>query len=190
MGWLCGLLAVVAVVALWLLARSPHYSRIFSDDHVVEFSRALSDMKPALLAHIDDEDAGEVLLLLPGDLRTMQTSPGLFAAYTITKRGGRYAHHFSLRDRQGYTAAAVGTTFGIIAALVLGVDPKTLRVGRSENTVYHVEFELDEDQQRAFAERPPREVTRENARALHDEAIKARDLFGFEHITTGLRFAR
>ena len=191
MGWLFGLLAVVAILVLWLLARSPHYSRIFGDDHVAEFARGISDIKPVVLANIDDEDAGKVSILLPGDPRTIRTSAGLFAIYTIGKRGGIYQHHhLSLRDTQGYTAAAVGTTFLVLAALVLGVEPKTLRIERSENAVYHAEFELDEDGQRAFAGRPPRSVTKDNARALHVEAMKARDLLGFEHIATGIRLHR
>ena len=190
MGWLFGLLAVVAILVLWLLARSPHYSRIFGDDHVVEFARGISDIKPVVLANIDDEDAGVVSILLPGDARTFRTSAGLFAIYTIGKRGGTYQHHLSLRDTQGYTAAAVGTTFLVLAALVLGVEPVALRIGRSENAVYHAEFELDEDGQRAFAGRPPRSVTKDDARALHVEAMKARDLLGFEHIATGIRFHR
>jgi hypothetical protein len=190
MGWTIGLVAAVVVVVLWFLVRSPHYARIFSDDHVVEFARPVADLKPAVLANIDDEDAGQFSILLPGDPRTMRTSAGLFAMYTIGKRGGRYQHHFSVRDTEGYTAAAVGTTFGVLAPMVFGIDPTILHIERSENAVYHVEYELDEARQRAFAERPPLAVTKESARALQNEAMKVRDRLGFEHVATGVRFIR
>jgi hypothetical protein len=191
MGWILGLfclIAAVAVVGGWIRSRGMHYGRMFDDDHFVEFARALAAIKPVVLDNVEDPEAGRVSLPTPADPRTLRTSGDLFLYYTITRQGGRYEHHYSLRDTRGYTAGAVGQGFGVFAALVLGVDPSLLTIERSENTVFHVEFVLDEKQQRAFADRPPLGVTNDNVAALKRQAFDVGRRVGFKHTKIGISF--
>lgn len=191
MGWTCVVVAAAVCVlglVLYVLGRSPHYTKMFSDEHVVEFAEAVARLKSVALERIEEFDKPR--LPDPNDPRRFRTSGGIFLLYTITREGGNYLHHYSLRDDQGYTAQAVGRTFAILAAMVLGVDPMTIRIERSENAVFHAEFTLDEAGQCAFTDRPPLTVTKEQARRLQDEAIKAHRHVSFGRMKTGVRYRR
>ena len=174
MDWICvaaGAVVLVAVV-LYVVSRSRHYGKLYSPAHVAEFCQGIGRLKPVVLERIESEDSLRGTPLTPEDPRILRTSGGLLLVYTISADGGVYRHHFSIQDLQGYTAGAVGQTFLVLTAMVLGHDVAALGLERSERAIYHAEIELDEAGQRAFAERPPTAVTEANAGELWAEAMR------------------
>jgi hypothetical protein len=172
------LAAVVAGLAWWTVSRLSLYRRLFAVPHMTEFGHGLAALKQAAMRAVGDGgDASS-----PDDARILRTSVGLALFYTISmKAPGTYVHHASVSIPGGVTAGAVGETFILLWARLLGVAYERLALEVSPTTVHHAEFVLDENEQAIFAQRPVPAPTVELLQAFQSECAAAR---------SGLRWER
>jgi hypothetical protein len=171
MWWLLACLAIVAV--WWILSRVFSYSRLFAVPHLMQFGEALPALKQAAMR---DPMAGDGCIApSPDDARIMRTSVGLVLVYTVSiDAAGRYVHHASVSIPGRVTAHAVGETFLLLWARLLGIGYDGLVLQMSPATVHHAEFALDESEQADFARRPVEAPTAEFLKAFQAECLTAR----------------
>jgi hypothetical protein len=180
MMWLlmCLLLAVVALVCV---PRVRLYRRLFADSHLMEYAHGLAALKQAALREIIAGEAGAIQS--PDDARILRTSAGLVLVYTVsTGTPGTYVHHASVSLAGGVTAHAVGATFILLWARLLGVEYSRLALQVWPSTVHHAEFVLDAEEQSRFAERPVTAATAEWLQAFQTECASARQNLRFEPV--------
>ena len=169
-GWVCAGLAVAALVG-WILLRGGLYRRLFADEHFLEVARGVARLKAAALEKVIASEGDE--LRSPDDPRALVTSAGLALLYTVRQGGGRFVHHYSVSVAGGYTAHAVGETFVLFVAKLLGVPFDALALGVGRSTVHHAEFQLGGDGQAEFAGRPVPEVGPKEIAAFRTEWFEA-----------------
>jgi hypothetical protein len=171
MWWLLAGFALVAV--WWIVSRLRSYQRLFADSHLMEFGQALPAMKQAAMQHVTA--GGERDPPPPGDGRAMLTSAGLVFVYTVRiDPAGTYVHHGSVSIPGRVTAHAVGETFILLWARLLGVGYDRLVLEVSPATVHHAEFVLDENEQAAFERRPAETPTADMLKAFQAECLTVR----------------
>jgi hypothetical protein len=170
--WLLLCLAVVvAGLAWWTVSRLSVYRRLFAVAHMSEFGQGLAALKQAAMRAAGD--GGDVSS--PDDARILRTSAGLALLYTISiKAPGTYVHHASVSIPGRVTAHAVGETFILLWAKLLGVKYERLALEVSPTTVHHAEFMLDENEQANFARRPVQAPTVELLQAFRSDCAAAR----------------
>jgi hypothetical protein len=176
--WLLLCLAVVvAGLAWWTVSRLSLYRRLFAVPHMTEFGQGLAALKQAAMRAVGDGgDAPS-----PNDARILRTSAGLALLYTISiKAPGTYVHHASVSIPDRVTARAVGETFILLWARLLGVEYQRLALEVSPTTVHHAEFVLDENEQANFAQRPVQAPTVELLQAFQSECAAARSSLRWE----------
>jgi hypothetical protein len=78
------------------------------------------------------------------------------------------------------TAGAVGETFILLWARLLGVAYERLALQVSPTTVHHAEFVLDENEQADFAQRPVQAPTVELLQTFQSECAAARPSLRWE----------
>lgn len=154
---------VVALVLLWLRPRTRQLKQIFSENHLIEIAEQMEAIKPLAVRL---SEMGEASFALEDDPCAFVTSGGIVAYYTVFRDGDSYYHHYSLKDRYGITAHAVGATLVVYIARLLGIPPERLTVERSEQQVYHVSFELGAEAQQAFVAAALRVPTAPEARTM------------------------
>ncbi len=171
MWWVLAGCAVAA--AWWLLLRLRAYHMLFADSHLMEFGQALPALKQAAMQHAtagDERDPPP-----PGDGRALQTSAGLAFVYTVSvDPAGKHVHHASVSIPGRVTAHAVGETFILLWARLLGVGYDRLVLEVSPATVHHAEFVLDEGEQAAFEWRPAEAPTADMLKAFQVECLRVR----------------
>ena len=174
MMWAVALVAiVVAGVAWWIMSRSSVYRTLFGIPHLMEFGQGLAAVKQAALQDVIASDGGGVRG--PDDPRILRTSVGLVLVYTVSIRTpGIYVHHASVSVPGRVTAHAVGETFILLWAKLLGVAYERLTLQVSPTTVHHAEFVLDGNEQSDFAQRPVETPTVESLQAFPAERAGAR----------------
>jgi hypothetical protein len=155
-GWIC-FGSFLLLFGLWFFFRGGKYRQIFADEHFVEIAQGVAGMKRAALDDINDPTAADIPD--PNDGRLLTSSAGLVIYYDITKDDDRFVHHYSISVGGGYTAHAVGRTFGIYVAQLLGVPLDTLTLVVTESSIHHIEFTLDPSSQELFAARAVPVVT-------------------------------
>jgi hypothetical protein len=173
--WLfvCSAIAIVGLV-WWIVSRLSSYRRLFADRHLVEFSQRLAAVKQAALRDMVPTDGGGIQSA--DDARLLRTSADLALLYTVTIRApGTYVHHASVSIPGRATAHAVGATFILLWARLLGVGYERLALGVSPATVHHAEFELNEGEQADFAQRAVEVPTAEWLQAFRAECLTARE---------------
>ena len=121
-GWI--LLAFILLAALTLVSRARMYGRLFGDDHFIEIGRSLAAVRAAALETITDEEGA--LPRSREDPRAFVTSSGLVVVYTVWKREAEFVHHCSVGAARSATAHAVGETFVLFVAKVLGLPIETM----------------------------------------------------------------
>jgi thiamine pyrophosphate-dependent acetolactate synthase large subunit-like protein len=119
-------------------------------------------------------DVGEEKFALEDDPRAFVTRAGIVIYYTISRNDNLYSHHFSLTDRYGITAHAVGATLVVYIGLLLNIPPDILTVERSEQQVFHASFDLTEAEQAMFVASPLQTPTLAKVRAMLEECREAR----------------
>jgi hypothetical protein len=173
--WLvvCSTIAIAGFV-WWIVSALSSYRRLFADRHLVEFSQGLAAVKQAALRNIAPADGGDIQSA--DDARILRTSADLALLYTATIRSpGRYVHHASVSIPGRVTAHAVGATYILLWARLLGVGYERLSLGVSPATVHHAEFELNEEEQADFVQRTVDVPTAEWLQAFRAECLAARE---------------
>jgi hypothetical protein len=84
---------------------------------------------------------------LPGDPRVFVTSGPLTVAYTITSRGGQFAHHWSVSVAGYNTPVAVSGRMAIYVGLLLGFEPEDVSFSISKRRVGHATALLGPEQE-------------------------------------------
>lgn len=182
LGWICGGLVIVALVA-WIVFRWTTYGRIFADAHFTEVAQGVARLKVAALERVVTTDADEVRS--PTDPRVLVTKAGLALVYTVRRLEDRFVHHYSVSVAGGFTAHAVGETFVLFAAKLLGVPFETLALGVGRSTVHHAEFQLSPSEQTEFAGRPVPEVSLAEIEAFRKEWFEARKRLQWQRLEAG-----
>lgn len=173
-GWICGATGLVLALAfVWLAFRNNVYRRVFSDEHFVEVANRIVRVAAAAFANPLSADGGTPAS--PDDPRVLVSSAGLMLAYTVHPREGRIVHHWSVSLSGGYTAHAVGRTFVLLTARLIGVPYERLALGIGRSTVHHAEVDLSEAEHAALRERSVPEVSAADVDALRKELIDVAD---------------
>jgi len=174
MSWLLALLAIAAAsLVWWILRRLFWYRRLFAVPHLMEFGQGLAAVKRAAMREViaGDAEGGPS----PDDARILQTSAGLALLYTVSLgAAGTYVHHASVSIPGRPTAHAVGETFILLWAKLLGIEYARLALDVSPMTVHHAEFVLNEQEQSDFAQRLVAAPTAEWMQAFLAECATAR----------------
>ncbi len=181
-GWVCAGLVVAALVA-WVVYRAAVYRRLFADEHFLEVARGLGRVKTAALDGVTA--AGEEAVPSPADLNVLVTRAGLAVLYTVRQAEGEFVHHYSVSVVGGYTAHAVGETFVLFVAKLLGVPFGSLALGVGRSTVHHAEFRLSAAEQAEFAARPVPEVSPAEVTAFRQEWAEASKQLRWQRLEAG-----
>ncbi len=163
---------VAALLLLWWLPRGSQLKKIFSEAHLIEIAERLGPVTRSAAGKAEETEED---FAPESDPRVIITSAKIVVFYTISREGHSFSHHYSLKDQYGITAHAVGATLILYIARMLGIAPDALTLQRSEQHVYHAAFELSEEQQRAFINRPIPVPTPEEASAIFQECLTERD---------------
>ena len=169
---LSGLLILGCALA-WLWSRGSKYRKLFAEGHLFEFGERIGAVKQAALSNLGVEG-----LQAPSadDPRWFRTGAGLVLLYTISNDSpGEYVHYASVSLSGTYTAHAVGETFILLWAKLLGIEYERLTLGVSKSTVHHATFVLAEAEQVDFARRPVEALTIERLRDFYNEKLKVRE---------------
>ena len=171
--WLLACLAIAAAgLVSWIMLRLSWYRRLFAVPHLMQFAQGLAAVKQAAMRDVITGD-GEGIQP-PDDARILRTSAGLAFLYTVSLGAGTYVHHASVSIPGRPTAHAVGETFILLWAKLLGVEYGRLALDVSPMTVHHAEFVLNEHEQSEFAQRPIETPTAEWLQAFLTECATAR----------------
>src|SRR5262249_14400996 len=172
--WLLASLAVAAAgLVWWVVLRLSWYRRLFAIPHLIEFGQGLAAVKQAAMRNVIASDGNGVHS--PDDARILRTSMDLVLLYTISLgAAGTYVHHASVSIPGRPTAHAVGETFLLLWAKLLGVEYGRLALNMSPMTVHHAEFVLNQNEQSEFAQRPVAAATAEGLEAFLAECATAR----------------
>jgi hypothetical protein len=164
---------IVTLFLLWRIPRNAQLHKIFSDEHLIEIAEQFETIKP-LAINLSDID--EERFALEDDPRAFITSGEISMYYTIHKdrESNLFYHHFSLKDQYGVTVHGVGATLVLYIARLLNIAPDILTIERSPQHVFHVSFELTQEQERVFEESSLRVPTPTEARRLFRECLEAR----------------
>jgi hypothetical protein len=174
MMWFLACLAIAAVGLIsWIMLRLSWYRRLFAVPHLMEFSQGLAAVKRAAMRDMIVSD--EKGVQPPDDARILRTSAGLALLYTVSLgAAGTYVHHASVSVPGRPTAHAVGETFILLWAKLLGVEYGRLALDVSPMTVHHAEFVLNEREQSELAQRPVEMPTAEWLQVFLAECTAAR----------------
>jgi hypothetical protein len=167
-------LAGLALGAAWLVvSRVLRYEKLFGIRHLMQFAQALPALKQAAMRQV--MTGGDGVAPSPGDDRILQTSAGLAFVYTVSiDPDGRFVHHASASLPGRVTAHAIGETFILLWARLLGVEYGRLVLQVSPATVYHAEFVLGDGEQADFAARPVETPSAEMLKEFQAECFRAR----------------
>lgn len=142
MSVLCAVTALLVLLAaaLYVWQRGRVYYAVFAPAHVREFVGVVQRLRPAALR------LGGTIPASLKDERVATTSGGVHVAYTaMPTQDGAVEHHVSVSLLGGYTAAAVGHAFVVIAMEALGFEAGSYGVGRSQRGIWHGAAKLDAD---------------------------------------------
>jgi hypothetical protein len=170
LGWV-----LVAAVAVFLVAilvfgvwsRARMYGRLFSDRHYLELAGAVVSLKQAGLDRpiVTDSDQIESR----SDPRCLLTSAGLAAVYTVSPEESGLLHQCSVSLAGDVTARAVGESFVLLMAKLIGLPLDKLRVRVGESTVHHALAILSPSEHARLASAPVFELTADNLERVRCE---------------------
>ncbi len=171
---------VVLSIGLYLaynfLSMSVYYRGLFSVEHYREVAVVVERLRTQAELHPLVEGDG---LIWGEDPRTALTSRNLALAYTIRQEDGLYVHHLSVTTPpQGRITFAAGETFVSFFAWRFGLKPEECAAFMGVS-VFHLEFTISEENQRAFMDRSlilPREI---DLRTIREEVLRIRSQIEF-----------
>jgi hypothetical protein len=164
---------VIAVIFLWVVSRIRAYRRFFADAHFLEVSQVVRRLKAAALDRIIAPNEDQALS--PSDPRALVTSAGLAFFYTIHHVENRFVHHYSVSEVGRITAAALGETYALFVAKLLGVPFEALKLEMGQSAIRHVEFILSDAEQSEFAARETLEISAAEVKAFSRECMDVRE---------------
>jgi len=139
------LLSAVILFAVWLALKLRRFTRVLSDDHLVEIAERFESVRS--FAYRLAEEPMDTGAVDPNDPRVAVTRDGVVVAYTIRRDGRRYVHHFSVSVAGAYTPPSVGGSLVVYLDSLLGRDPGQVEFGVSNGAVYHGEFTVGADEE-------------------------------------------
>jgi len=168
---------VVALAIAWLgvvlAARSRRYRLLLADAHFLELGGAMARVKAATLANVMHSEADGPASA--EDPRIVTTSAGLAVVYTISSRSpSDFVHHCSVSVIGGRTAHAVGGTFVIFVAKLVGLPIDKMRFEVGNTTVHHGQVSLDPAQHAELAATAVWEVAPDAVAELRRSCFEAR----------------
>lgn len=175
-GLVLGGVVIGGAALSFVVARVRLYRRLLSDDHFLEIARAAPALKEAALQHADDTDDEKPFS--PPDPRVLVTSARLLVFYSIRKRHGEVVHHVSVSILGGVTTGAVGMTFVVWLAMLVGLPLDRVRLEIARSTVHHGEATLTPSEQEAAAEARAPDVTEANVAGFRKSCLEMRSQLG------------
>jgi hypothetical protein len=166
------------VVLLVLVTRARRYSRLFSDEHWRELGRGMVGVKAAALARLVRAQGDEPAA--PDDPRILTTSAGLAVVYTVSDLGESFVHHCSVSVVGGPTAHAVGSSFALFVAKLLGLPLAELRCEVAASRVHHIELSVDAGRHAALAAAALLDMSGIDLPALRREVLESRALVSWQ----------
>jgi hypothetical protein len=165
--------SLLVVFGLVVASRARMYGRLFGDEHWLEIGRGIAGTKAAALGRVIETDGDAPVSR--GDPRIIATSSGLVIVYTVQKREADFVHHCSVGTRGGATAHAVGSTFVVLVAKLLGLPTEKTTYQIADSTIHHAEAVVDEAEHLALAAAPVPEVSAGNVAELRRDVMEARE---------------
>ncbi|HEY9718595.1 MAG TPA: hypothetical protein V6C69_14075 [Trichormus sp.] len=170
-------IAVIVIAALAVFFMRGKYGKLFSPQHISEFSIALAKLKPLALQSplTTHEDYSPENLEGKG----FRTSQGLIVAYTLGVEYGHNFHHLSLSHESGVLAHSAAATFGAWMSYLLQIDAARMKIPPpKESPIIYINFDLNEEEESEYVakkviELQPVEVTQE----LWQQVSEPRDKF-------------
>src|SRR5262249_45910610 len=147
-------------LALVVVSRAKTYRRLFGDDHFLEIAKAAARLKAAGVEQLTQTDSD--LPSSSDDPRILLTSAGLAIVYTVRQEEAAFRHHCSVGVQRGITANAVGGTFLMYVARLLGLPIERMQFEIGKSTVHHGEVVLDAAQHEALVSARVPPVTASN----------------------------
>lgn len=173
----------VAALVGWIVFRLCKYRRLYADEHYLEIAREVARLKVVALDRIVAPDEDEPPS--PTDPRALVTGAGLALFYTVWRIEDRFVHHYSVSVAGDYTAHAVGETFTLFVAKLLGVPFEALALEVWPSTVHHAEFHLSAAEQSEFAERAVPKVSLAEIKSFRSEWMEAREHLRWHKLEKG-----
>jgi hypothetical protein len=160
-------LFLVAIIVFGVWSRTRMYGRLFSDRHYLEFAGAAVALKQAALDRpiVTDSDGIESR----SDPRCLSTSAGLAIVYTVSPVDSGLLHQCSVSVAGDLTARAVGESFVLLMAKLIGLPLDKLRVQISRSTVHHALAILSPSEHARLASAPVFELTADNVERVRCE---------------------
>jgi len=87
----------------------------------------------------------------------------------------RFVHYYSVSEVGRITAAALGETYALFVAKLLGVPFEALKLEMGQSAIRHAEFILSDAEQSEFAARETLEISTAEVNAFSHECMKARE---------------
>ncbi len=166
---------IALVILLFMMRRRAAYKRLFADAHFLEIAEGVRHLKAAALARMEKSEQKSAPPDNPNnDPRVLITSQNLCVFYTISEGEESFDHHFSLGIAKGYTATPVGETFSLYLAHLLAFASQHFTIERSQNGIYHVEWQLTPETQETFARTPVKIPERAELPAIYERLEKWR----------------
>jgi hypothetical protein len=158
-------IAVLLIGVLVMFFFGGKYGKLFSPQHISEFSIGLAKLKPLALQSplTTHEDYSPERLEGSG----FRTSQGLIVAYTVGLEYGHYFHHLSLSHESGVLAHSAAATFAAWISYLLQIDAAKIKVPPPKDSpIIYINFDLNEEEESAYVakkviELQPAEVTQE-----------------------------
>jgi len=141
------LLAIIAV-AYFVVRRRRIYRPLFTHEHYNEVAGLLVALRESAL---DELKLGATSDSAPPAL---VSSAGLALSYSIARNGELFVHHFAISLPAHRTPHAVGDRFAHFLANRLGLPTDQVRLGASQSTVHHMEFDADRKKHYGIATLP------------------------------------
>ncbi len=141
------LLAIIAV-AYFVIRRGRIYRPLFTPEHYDEVAGLLVALRESAL------DELKVGATPDSDPPALVSSAGLALSYSIAPKGELFVHHLAISLPAHITPHAVGDRFALFLANRLGVPTDQVRLGASQSTVHHMEFDVDGKKNNQLATRP------------------------------------
>jgi len=166
--WIIVGAVVLFLIILWVVSKDRRYKKIFEPEHYVEFAESLAAVTSAACDKIGEPPTNPPT----DDSRFFLTAARIVFLYTITEENGQYEHYFSISIAGRYTPHAVGRTFAIYVARLLGIDLDQLKIGISQANVFHSVFTLAQKKQIEFKNREISIPSLEDAEKIHAECFE------------------